>query len=111
MYASGRWQIKTSEGDQGEFDLVITATGILHHPVYPDIVGVKAFNGVAFHSSRWDHSVSLTGKRVGIDRHGFDGRTRFCRRLSMTWTRSRCSSGPRNGSCRNQIRKFQKRRG
>ncbi|UPJ48322.1 NAD(P)/FAD-dependent oxidoreductase [Bradyrhizobium sp. 200] len=65
-YVSGRWQIETSEGDQGEFDVVITATGILHHPVYPDIVGLKDFKSVAFHSSRWDHSVSLNGKRMGI---------------------------------------------
>ncbi|WP_315837665.1 NAD(P)/FAD-dependent oxidoreductase [Bradyrhizobium prioriisuperbiae] len=65
-YTSGSWRIETSVGDQGEFDVVIAATGILHHPVYPDIAGVKDFEGVAFHSSRWDHGVSLKGKRVGI---------------------------------------------
>ncbi len=65
-YASGRWRIETGEGDQGEFDVVITATGILHHPVYPDIAGREDFAGSAFHSSRWDHKVPLSGKRVGV---------------------------------------------
>ncbi len=39
---------------------------ILHHPVYPDIAGREDFAGSAFHSSRWDHKVPLSGKRVGV---------------------------------------------
>jgi cyclohexanone monooxygenase len=66
MFGAGRWRIETSEGDQGGFDVVITATGILHHPAYPDIAGLRDFKGVAFHSSRWDHHTALKGKRVGI---------------------------------------------
>ena len=45
---------------------VIGATGVLHHPVVPDIEGLNTFAGDAFHSARWDHSVDLERKRVGV---------------------------------------------
>ena len=62
----GRWSLDTVQGPQGEFDVVIVATGVLHHPVLPDIEGLADFAGPSFHTSRWDHSVDLTGKRVGV---------------------------------------------
>ena len=65
-YNEGKWRLETSQGDQGEFDVVVSAVGILHHPVYPDIKGLESFDGDCFHSARWDHDVSLQGKRVGI---------------------------------------------
>ena len=49
-----------------EAEFVIAATGVLHHPSYPDIAGVDSFAGPAFHSARWDHAVSLARKRVGV---------------------------------------------
>ena len=66
IYRDGQWLVRTTRGDQGAFDVVITATGVLHHPVYPDIEGLKEFQGPVFHTARWDHSVYLQGKRVGI---------------------------------------------
>ena len=66
VYRGNQWHIQTARGNQGAFDVVVTATGVLHHPVYPDICGLKEFNGPAFHTARWDHGVSLKGKRVGI---------------------------------------------
>ena len=69
-YEDGRWRIETTQGDQGLFDVVITAAGVLHHPAYPDIPGLKDFAGPAFHTARWDHDVSLKGKRVGIIGNG-----------------------------------------
>lgn len=65
-YGDARWHIVTSRGDQGLFDIVIAAMGVLHKPVLPAIPGRDAFAGTAFHSSRWDRSLDLTGKRVGI---------------------------------------------
>lgn len=65
-YAQRRWHVETTQGSQGAFDVVLTATGILHHPVYPDIVGRDDFRGASFHTARWDHDVSLKGRRVGI---------------------------------------------
>ena len=65
-FEHGRWNLETSQGPQGAFDVVVTATGVLHHPVLPDIPGLETFGGAAFHTSRWDHGVDLAGKRVGV---------------------------------------------
>ncbi len=46
--------------------MVIAATGVLHHPRYPDIEGLEDFAGACFHSARWDHDVALDGARVGV---------------------------------------------
>ncbi len=60
------WCLTTQNGDQQHYDIVISATGVLHHPVFPDIEGLDSFAGAMFHSARWDHNVALEGKRVGI---------------------------------------------
>lgn len=65
-FVDGQWQLETVQGPQGAFDIVITAVGCLHHPVYPDIAGLDSFAGPCFHTSQWDESVSLEGKKVGI---------------------------------------------
>jgi cation diffusion facilitator CzcD-associated flavoprotein CzcO len=62
----GRWQLQTATGQRDAVDVVIAATGVLHHPKYPDIEGLDSFAGAMFHSSRWDHDVSLDGRRVGV---------------------------------------------
>ena len=62
----GRWRLRTAAGHRDEVDVVIAATGVLHHPKLPDIEGLDSFAGAAFHSARWDHSVALDGARVGI---------------------------------------------
>jgi cation diffusion facilitator CzcD-associated flavoprotein CzcO len=65
-FDAGRWQLETESGHRDEVDFVIAATGVLHHPSYPDIEGLDSFAGDQFHSARWSHDVSLEGKRVGI---------------------------------------------
>ncbi|MGD9598440.1 MAG: flavin-containing monooxygenase [Steroidobacteraceae bacterium] len=62
----GRWHIETARGTQDDVDVVIAATGVLHHPGTPDIAGLDRFAGPCFHSARWDHSVPLDGRRIGI---------------------------------------------
>ncbi len=62
----GRWHIDTTDGRHDVADFVIAATGVLHHPSYPDIEGLDTFAGACFHSARFDHRVPLEGKRVGI---------------------------------------------
>ncbi|MGK2959110.1 MAG: flavin-containing monooxygenase, partial [Acidimicrobiales bacterium] len=56
----------TTDGRHDKADYVIAATGVLHHPSYPDIEGLDTFEGTMFHTARWNHDVSLEGKRVGI---------------------------------------------
>jgi cation diffusion facilitator CzcD-associated flavoprotein CzcO len=65
-FARGRWQVTTTDGQHDEADVVIAATGVLHHPRYPDIEGLADFRGAMFHSARWDHTVPLAGRRVGV---------------------------------------------
>lgn len=62
----GRWRLHVSDGSRDEADFVIGATGVLHHPAYPDIEGLDTFSGPRFHSARWDHDVPLEGKRYGV---------------------------------------------
>ena len=67
--AARRWDIGTSQGGY-RARAVVSAGGSLHIPSYPDIPGApefgRAFGGTAFHSSRWDRSADLTGKRVAV---------------------------------------------
>jgi cation diffusion facilitator CzcD-associated flavoprotein CzcO len=65
-FEDGRWRITTTDGATDEADVVLAATGVLHHPAYPDIEGLGTFAGPCFHSARWDHDVPLAAKRVGV---------------------------------------------
>ena len=54
-----------------EPQIVISATGILYIPHHPqELVNVKNFKGLTFHSARWDHSVDLHNKRVAVIGNG-----------------------------------------
>lgn len=65
-FVDGRWQVETACGIRDRADVVIAATGVLHHPALPDIEGLGDFAGPVFHSARWDHSVPLAGARLGV---------------------------------------------
>ena len=65
-FRDGRWSLATADGPCDEVDFVIAATGVLHHPSYPDIEGLERFEGALFHSARWDHGVPLVARRIGI---------------------------------------------
>jgi len=64
--ADGRWTIRTADGDTDTADVLIAATGVLHHPKLPDIPGLGDFGGAVFHSARWNHDVPTTHRRVGV---------------------------------------------
>jgi cation diffusion facilitator CzcD-associated flavoprotein CzcO len=65
-FSGGRWHLTTHDGRRDEVDVVIAATGVLHHPNIPSIEGLDQFGGAWFHSARWDHGVEIEGRRVGI---------------------------------------------
>ena len=52
---------------------VISAVGQLDRPHTPQIKGQQDFAGPAFHSSEWDHSVDLRGKKVAMIGAGASG--------------------------------------
>ena len=65
-HQDGHWRITTDDGRQDQADVVIAATGVLHHPAWPDIAGLHDFAGQLMHTARWHSSVDLEGLRVGI---------------------------------------------
>ncbi len=65
-FEQGRWHLTTAAGVHDEVDVVIAATGVLHHPRLPDIEGLGSFAGPAFHSARWDHGATVDGARLGV---------------------------------------------
>ena len=67
---AGAWDLEIGHaGGSGttteRFDVVVSATGQLSRPRWPDIDGLDSFDGPVFHSAEWDHGVDLTGRRVG----------------------------------------------
>lgn len=64
------WSVTTADRagqvDTDEFHAVVSAVGQLNRPSIPNIPGIETFEGPAFHSAQWDHSVDLTGKRVVV---------------------------------------------
>ena len=71
-----RWQVTTSRNDRLSARFFVLAGGILHKAKLPGSPGIEAFEGKAFHTSRWDYDYTggsptepmsnLVGKRVGI---------------------------------------------
>lgn len=60
--AAATWAVTLASGETLRARAVISAVGQLNRPYVPDVPG--RFDGPAFHTARWDHSVDLTGKRV-----------------------------------------------
>jgi len=71
------WKVTVRRKDGLEYKItanaVISASGLLNRPSYPDIPGMDRFKGPMFHSSRWDHSIDLAGKRVALIGTGASG--------------------------------------
>jgi 4-hydroxyacetophenone monooxygenase len=68
--ASRTWTVRTRDRDGVEdshvADVVISSVGLFNRPARPDLPGLDTFSGPSFHTARWDHSVDLTGRRVGV---------------------------------------------
>ena len=65
-FENGLWNVRIAGGELDQGSVLIAATGVLHHPKFPDIPGLSEFDGKQFHSARWDDTVDLSAKRVGI---------------------------------------------
>ena len=59
------WLVHTEQGIY-QANKVISCVGYLHEPIFPKLPGLESFNGEVFHSSRWNHDLDLTGKRVAV---------------------------------------------
>lgn len=73
----GNWilTLKNADGsiEEMSFQSLISAVGQLNRPNYPDIEDVDAFEGQAWHTSRWNKEIDLKGKRVGVIGTGASG--------------------------------------
>jgi cation diffusion facilitator CzcD-associated flavoprotein CzcO len=72
-WLDGRWLLRTADGEEAEYDFIVTAAGGLVHTVKPDISGLDSFGGSVFHSAEWDHSVALQGRRIAVVGTGSTG--------------------------------------
>jgi cation diffusion facilitator CzcD-associated flavoprotein CzcO len=60
-----QWTVTTAS-DTWRCDAVVMASGALSDPILPNIAGLDSFAGAMFHSSQWDHSCDMRGKRVAV---------------------------------------------
>src|SRR5581483_10797749 len=65
-----RWDLTLRAGDGRRerlcANVVISATGYLNRPTYPDIEGLADFAGPCLHTARWRPDVDIAGKRVAV---------------------------------------------
>ncbi|MGV7720993.1 flavin-containing monooxygenase [Mycobacterium kansasii] len=101
-YDGSCWRIETSTGERDEADVVIAATGVLHHPRYPDINGLNelAASSIA--------PAGTTACRWQACESGWSAPARRRCRSPAPSPKSCasciCSSAPRSGSCRSTTR-------
>jgi len=68
--ASRVWEIRTTDGQSLQAEFLISAVGQLNRPRTPEFPGADKFQGVAWHSARWNHDFDVTGKRVAVIGNG-----------------------------------------
>ena len=61
-----KWIINDTQGNQICAQFLISATGQLNRPAYPNIDGLDTFTGPVFHSATWQHNVELKNKTVAV---------------------------------------------
>ncbi len=67
--ATCRWHVEYVKDGKNltiECEVLVSAVGQLNRPKLPDIKGLNRFKRPAFHSAQWDHSVDVSGKRIGV---------------------------------------------
>ncbi|KDN34539.1 hypothetical protein RSAG8_12363, partial [Rhizoctonia solani AG-8 WAC10335] len=65
--------VNTRQVTQVTAKAVISAVGFFRHPRWPDVPGRETFKGDLFEYMTWNHSVSLSGKRVALIGNGCSG--------------------------------------
>jgi cation diffusion facilitator CzcD-associated flavoprotein CzcO len=72
--STGTWAVRTSDGTGIRTRILISATGVLSVPYYPDVPGRERFRGEAYHTGLWpDAPIDFTGKRVAVIGTGSSG--------------------------------------
>jgi len=72
--ASATWTVTTVDGAQIRTRYLVSATGVLSVPYFPDIAGRDDFAGPQYHTGQWPATpVDLVGKRVAVIGTGSSG--------------------------------------
>lgn len=75
--STSKWHVRTRHRDGTETTIeasaVISCVGALSRPRLPNLPGRDSFQGAAFHTACWDHSVDLADKRVVMIGTGASG--------------------------------------
>ncbi|CAK7222664.1 hypothetical protein SBRCBS47491_004936 [Sporothrix bragantina] len=77
----GQWKVTVEQTVDGvvqptrdEFcHVLISAQGVLVHPNWPSIPGLRDFKGHITHSADWDHNYDYSGKRIAVIGNGSSG--------------------------------------
>ncbi|HEX3900868.1 MAG TPA: NAD(P)/FAD-dependent oxidoreductase [Mycobacteriales bacterium] len=67
------WVVNLAGGETLTTRFLITATGYLSQPYRPEIPGIDTYAGTVLHTSAWDNSADLTGKRIAVIGTGATG--------------------------------------
>jgi cation diffusion facilitator CzcD-associated flavoprotein CzcO len=67
------YTVHLDDGTKEVFEFVVSAVGLFNAPRYPKWAGMEQYEGVKFHSARWEHEHDLTGKRVAVVGTGSTG--------------------------------------
>ena len=73
---AGKWEVEILDLADGttirdSCDILVNATGVLNAWKWPAIPGLQDFKGTLLHTARWDSSVDLKGKHVGLIGNGY----------------------------------------
>lgn len=60
------YDVHLRSGAVERFEVVVSAVGVFNTPRLPAWPGLDEFGGRVFHTSQWDHSADLRGKRVAV---------------------------------------------
>ncbi len=72
--ASGSWVVTTDDGVERRARYLVSATGVLSVPFYPEVPGREDYAGVSVHTGLWPaEGVDLAGKRVAVIGTGSSG--------------------------------------
>lgn len=64
--ARGSWEVRFADGPPVFARFVVNGMGGLHHPMWPDIDGLRDFAGPVIHTAEWDHTFDPAGKRIAV---------------------------------------------
>ncbi|KAI1618029.1 cycloalkanone monooxygenase [Exophiala viscosa] len=68
-----RWKVALSTGQSILARYLVNSLGVLSKPNYPDLPGLGSFAGRIVHTARWDDTITLEGRKVGVIGNGSTG--------------------------------------